>query len=406
MYLKLAWRNIWRNKRRTLITAASIFFAVILAIATRSAQTGSYENMIRNVVSFFTGYVQIHKTGYWEEQTLDNGFINDEELEQVLSSNKNIVEFVPRLESFALASSGENTKGTMVVGITPEKEKLVTNLDEKIVEGNYLSGNDEDAVLIAEGLAKALELGLNDTLVLMGQGYHGVTAAGKFPIRGIIRFGSPELNAGLVYLPIQKAQWMYSAENMLTSIVLMVNNPSAVEKISKELSNSLDKEEYEVMNWKEMLPELVQMIESDSAGGVIMIFVLYMVIGFGIFGTLLMMVNERMHEFGILVAIGMKNIKLSFIVLLETIMISFIGVFAGMLGAIPIVAYFYNNPIRFTGEFAKMSEQYGMEAIMPFSADPANFTDQAWAVLVMALLLALYPFYSILRLKAMEALRS
>lgn len=406
MYLKLAWRNIWRNKRRTLITAASIFFAVILAIATRSAQTGSYENMIRNVVSFFTGYVQIHKTGYWEEQTLDNGFINDEELEQVLSSDKNIVEFVPRLESFALASSGENTKGTMVVGITPEKEKLVTNLDEKIVEGNYLSGNDEDAVLIAEGLAKALELGLNDTLVLMGQGYHGVTAAGKFPIRGIIRFGSPELNAGLVYLPIQKAQWMYSAENMLTSIVLMVNNPSAVEKISKELSNSLDKEEYEVMNWKEMLPELVQMIESDSAGGVIMIFVLYMVIGFGIFGTLLMMVNERMHEFGILVAIGMKNIKLSFIVLLETIMISFIGVFAGMLGAIPIVAYFYNNPIRFTGEFAKMSEQYGMEAIMPFSADPANFTDQAWAVLVMALLLALYPFYSILRLKAMEALRS
>jgi len=406
MYLKLAWRNIWRNKRRTLITVASIFFAVLLAIATRSAQLGSYDNMIRNIVSFYTGYIQIHKAGYWEDQTLDNSLVRDAELEQMLAADKNIVQFVPRLESFALASSGENTKGTMVVGIDPEKEKSVTKVDEKIISGKYFSGNNEDAVLISEGLAKTLGLTVADTLILLGQGYHGVTAAGKFPICGILRFGSPDLNAGMVYLPIDKAQWMYSAENMLTSIVLMINNPAEVEKTTAHLSEKLDKEKYEVMHWKQLLPELVQMIEADSAGGVIMIFVLYMVIGFGIFGTLLTMVNERRHEFGILVAVGMRNIKLSVIVLLETIMISLIGVLSGIAGAIPVVAWFYHNPIRFTGEFAKMSEQYGMEAIMPFSIDPFIFINQAWSVLVMALILAFYPFLSIIRLKAMEAIRS
>ncbi len=406
MYLKLAWRNIWRNKRRTLITVASIFFAVILAIATRSAQTGTYERMIENIVSFYTGYIQIHKTGYWNDQTLDNSFIPDKELEKIIASDKNIKQAVPRLESFALASSGENTKGTMVVGIDPEKEKSVTKVNEKIIEGEYFISNNEDGILVAEGLAKNLALKVGDTLVLLGQGYHGVTAAGQFPVKGILRFGSPELNTGLVYLPIEKAQWMYSAESMITSMVLMINNPKSVDKISDQLKNKIDENSYEVMHWKELLPELVQMIEADSAGGVIMIFILYMVIGFGIFGTLLMMVNERRHEFGILVAVGMKNLQLSFIVLLETIIISFMGVLAGMVGAVPVVAYFYNNPIRFSGEFQKMSEQFGMEAIMPFSIDPANFTNQAWAVLIMALILALYPFYSILRLKAMESIRS
>lgn len=406
MYLKLAWRNIWRNKRRTLITVASIFFAVILAVATRSAQTGTYDNMIKNVVSFYTGYIQIHKVGYWDEQTLDNSFIPDAELNQMLSTDKDILQFVPRLESFALASSGENTKGTMVVGIDPEKEKSVTKVDQKVIAGNYFSDKNQNAVLVAEGLAKTLGLNVSDTIVLLGQGFHGVTAAGKFPICGILRFGSPELNAGMVYLPIEKAQWMYSAENMLTSIVLMIEDPKQVERISVQVSKKLDKNKYEVMNWKELLPELIQMIEADSAGGVIMIVVLYMVIGFGIFGTLLMMVNERLHEFGIMIAVGMKNVQLALIILLETIMISFIGVLSGMVGAIPIVAYFYENPIRFSGEYAKISEQYGMEAVMPFSIDPANFTQQAWAVLVMALILALYPVYSILRLKAMEAIRS
>lgn len=406
MYLKLAWRNIWRNKRRTFITIASIFFALLLAIVTRSMQTGTYDNMIKNAVSFFTGYIQIHKAGYWDEQVLDNSMELTEELEQKLAANKDILHYVPRLESFALASSGENTKGTLVIGIDPEKENYVTNVADKVVEGAYFSSPDEDGVLLAEGMAETLELGVNDTLVLFSQGYHGVTAAGKYPIKGLIHFGSPELNSNLVYLPIKTAQQLYSTGDLVTSVVLMLKDPANTDVVDAALKSVVDLETFEVMTWKEMLPDMVQMIEVDSVGGVIMIGILYTVISFGIFGTLLMMVNERRHEFGILISIGMKKVKLSIIVVIETLIMAGLAALVGMLGAIPIVSWFHNNPIQLGGEMAKMQEEFGIEAILPFAADPMIFFNQAALVLLVSAILALYPFFSILSIKPLEATRS
>lgn len=406
MYLKLAWRNIWRNKRRTLITIASVFFAVLLAIVTRSTQIGSYDNMIQNAVGFHTGYIQIHQKGYWDEKVLDNSMTIGEDLEEKLNADKNVVHYVPRIESFVLASSGETSKGTMIMGIDPEKENHVTKAAEKVVEGNYFETDNDDGVLIAQGMANSLGLGLNDTLVLFGQGYHGMMAAGKYPVQGIMKFGSPDLNSSIVYLPIKRAQTLFSAEDLVTSVVLMIKKPDAADKVSDELKAILDNEKYEVMTWKEMLPEMIQMIEMDSAGGIIMIGILYAVIAFGVFGTLLMMMNERRHEFGILVGIGMKRAQLAIIVLIETLIMAFVGALAGIAGAIPIVGWFHNHPIRFSGEMAKMAEMYNMEAIMPFSVSPGIFITQAYSVLILASILSLFPVISLLRMKALNALRS
>ena len=403
MFVKLVWRNLWRNKRRTLITISSIFFAVILSILMRSAQLGVYGNMIKNVAGFYSGYIQIHQAGYWEDQIIDNGFVFKDSLKNVLDKESLILDYVPRLESFALASSEKRTKGAMVVGIEPGKEKTVTNIDQKVISGEYLSSNNQDGALIAMKLAKQLGLELGDTLVLIGQGYHGANVAGKFPVIGVLKFGSPKLNSSLIYLPIETAQWLYGAENIITSVVLMIDKPSKAKKIAKLIKNGLS-ENYEVMSWQMMMPELEQFIEADSSGGLIMMFILYMVITFGVFGTLLMMLNERKHEFGVLLAIGMKKTKLAAVVFIETIFLGLIGVILGCIGALPVVLWFSNHPYRLEGEVEKMYEVYGIEPVMPFSTDPTIFFAQAYVVLAITILLALYPVVKLLKAKAIEDL--
>src|SRR3990167_5791813 len=125
MFLKIAWLNIWRNKRRTLITTASVFFAVLLAILMRSVTSGVYENMIHNTVSYSSGYIQIHQKGYWDEQAIDNSFEENEKLNQLLLNNREVTHIMPRMETFAMASYADKTKGVLILGIDPDKEKRV-----------------------------------------------------------------------------------------------------------------------------------------------------------------------------------------------------------------------------------------------------------------------------------------
>lgn len=404
MLLKLAWLNIWRNKRRTLITTASVFFAVLLAIATRSITNGVYENMIHNVVSYSSGYIQIHKKGFWEEQSIDNTFEDDSQLTQMLLNNTDVEGIMSQLETFALSSFTDKTKGVLILGIDQEKEKEVNNLQEKVVKGSYFETINDNAVVIGEGLATQLKLKVNDTLVLLGQGYHASSAAGKYWVKGIIKLGSAQLNNNIVYMPIKQTQQMYGAEDRLTAISIMLNKSTNIDKLKASLQKQLDTDKYEIMSWKEMMPELDQFITADSTGHYIIIGVLYFIISFGLFSTLLMMTFERLREFGILIAIGMKKRYLAVILLLESLMISFIGCLAGALGGFLVVRWFTKYPIHFTGELKEVYENYGIEPIIYFSNDEKIFIVQTLIVLTLSSILAFYPFLKVMKLKPAEAI--
>ncbi|WP_339627322.1 ABC transporter permease [uncultured Maribacter sp.] len=406
MLLKLAWLNIWRNKRRTIITATSVFFAVLLAIIFRSLTDGVYDNMIHNVVSYSSGYLQIHQKGYWEEQSIDNTFEEDEQLYQELLKNPKVTHIMPRLQTFALASYSEKTKGVLILGIDPVKEKEVNNLHDKIVAGEYIESINDNAVVLGEGLASQLKLKVNDTLVLLGQGYHASSAAAKFRVKGLIKLGAIELNNNVVYMPLQQSQYMYGAENRLTSVSVMLNKTTDLEGLKQSLLESIDPNIYEVMSWKEMMPEMDQFIEADSTGHYIVIGVLYFVISFGLFGTLLMMIFERKHELGILIAIGMKKHLLAFILLLEAIMISLIGCFTGVIAGFLVIKWFTAYPIHFTGELKEVYEDYGIESIIYFSSHEKIFIVQTLIVLLLSILLAFYPGYKVMKLKPVEAINS
>ena len=379
------------------------FFAVILATSMRSMQLGSYDNMVNNVVRFYTGYAQIHKAGFWEEQSLENSMVYESSVFDSKIKSDRIELLIPRLESFALASKELSTRGVMVVGVDVNKEKRLTELDKKLISGSYFS-NDDKSVLLTSDLASYLNTQPGDTMVIIGQGYHGASAAGKYAVKGIVKFNSPELNKRFVFLPLPEAQWLFAAENRITALVVMTQ-PDQVNKVTRFLSETLG-EEYEIMGWKEMLPEIVQAIEADNIGGIIVLAILYIVIGFGIFGTVLMMTAERRHEFGVLIALGMKRYKLILVITLESIMMTILGVIAGVAASLPLIIWFHFNPIPLSDQLAQVSESYGLEAIIPFSVAPEIFGYQALAVLAIGLVAIFYPVFKISKMKPSEAMRS
>jgi putative ABC transport system permease protein len=399
----LAWKNLWRNKTRTSITMAAVFFAVILSVFTSSLKDGIFDNLVKNVVSFYTGYIQVHNKGYWDEQVLDNSMTFNEGINQQLLNTENVTGATPRLETFALIATDKNTKGCMVVGIDPEKENLVTSLKAKIIKGSYLESSDNE-VLLSEGLADRLKAGIQDTIYLIGQGYHGATAAGGFRVKGLVKFGSPELNNQTMYLSLPSAAGLFSAEGLATSTVISLKNPKVLNRTVNAIQGNLGNE-YEVLSWETILPDVKQHIESDSKSMKYIQGILYMLVSFGIFGTLLMMMVERKFELGMLVAIGMKKSTLSLIIIIESVLTVLGGCLLGLLVSIPVVYYFNIKPLMLGGEIADIYQKFGFEAVFPTSTSPHNFYYQGITVLIIGLILSLYPVYKIFTIDPTKSMK-
>jgi ABC-type lipoprotein release transport system permease subunit len=467
---QLAWKNLWRNKRRTIITAASIFFAVFFSLVMRSFQLGAYDRMFKNIIESYTGYLQIQHRDYFDEPTIDNSFELSQPLIDKIESDPNVNTLVPRLESFALAADESRTQGVMVLGIDPEGEEKVTDLKSKLVKykltpesvqalkestipartkklldvftnesyssegrllidldigqedtasvlpvlrryasfkNRYLDNNETAGAIIGDGLSDYLKAGVGDTIVLVGQGYHGTSAAGKYEVRGIVRLPAPDIDNVIVYLPIAVAQELFAAPDKVTSAVLRLNNNDNENVLqSGESLRKLLNEPLTIRTWHELNALLINQMEADSRSGMIMIGILYLVIAFGVFGTVLMMIAERRREFGMLVSIGMRKNKLAKVVSFEMLLIGFLGLAAGVIASLPFVFYGNAHPIRFTGEMGRMYSDYGFEPIMPTLLPDTYYLWQIVVVLIILLIAILFSIRKIFRINVISALRA
>ena len=407
MILKLAWRNIWRNKRRTWITIASIFFAVIMSTSMSGIKEGMYERMMDNSVGKNIGYVQIHGKGFWENRTFDNHIALTDSLRDYLLVNKNIDDVVPRIETFVMAIPDMTPRTAMLNGIDPEKENKLNSLRDRVKKGEYLDAND-DAILIGEGLAKSLKMTVGDTLAISGTGYMEVTAEKNYRIKGIVKLGDPALNKKAIYLPLNEAQPLFMMEGLYTNLIPVIKDIRKTDAVAEQLKKDLPNRE--VMSWEEMVPQLKNLIESDRVEGYIIYGILYLIIAFGIFGTLLMMLVERQREFGVLVAVGYKRTKLAVMVWMETVIMSLLGALIGFAGAFPVLFWLHYNPIPLNiegmEEMAEVYENIGMEPVLQASIAPWIVAQQATIVFVLACVLAIYPLVKLLWLNSIKAMRS
>ncbi|HCC70601.1 MAG TPA: hypothetical protein DEQ09_05550 [Bacteroidales bacterium] len=466
---KMAWRNLWRNRRRTFITVASVFFAVFFALVMRSLQLGTYDSMYKNIIESYSGYIQVQDEDFWENKIVDNVFVNTGELTETIKSDRNVEDVIPRFESFALASSGSRSKGVLVMGIDPEKEKLLSDVESKLVKyrlteetvekikseniPDYLAENmdlflgnsyssagrlqidlgikksDEDALmplfekyasvdngyfsmgenaaLVGDKLAKYLGLERGDTIILLGQAYHGYTAAGKYVIEGIVKIPNPDIENKIVYLPVDICQTLFYTNDMFTAMVVHIkdNSDDAIDNTIKRLDINLENP-YRVLGWREMNETLVQQLDADDKGGLIMIGILYLVIAFGVFGTVLMMTAERRREFGVLVAIGMQKTKMAGVMVYEMLYIGLLGILAGSGVALPAIIYGYHHPIHFPSKFTKIFEEYGFEPELAFQWIDKYFISQSLVVAIIVLVAITYPVVKINKMKEVNALKA
>ncbi len=404
MYLSLSWRNIWRNKKRTIISVASVFFAVFCAVIMRSAQTGSYSYMIHSSAKLYTGYLQVQGKGYWDNRSIDKSIKLNAQQQQEITDIPYVTSVTPRLEAFALISYESTTKVSQVIGIDPKLEDNMTGLKKRLVKGEYLT-DDSDGVLLGEGLAENLKVSIGDSVILYGQGYHGQIAAAIVPVSGFVKMPFEEMNNGLIFLALNNAQTVFSTYDQITSLPIMIDNVKHLDDVLLTLNNKFD-EKFTIMTWDQMMPDLVQNIQLDNASGIIMLIILYIVISFGVFGTVMMMVAERTKEFGILISVGMKKVKLIWVTMLEAIFLSFLGVVTGSIGSFPLIYYLHKNPIYITGAATKTFDQLGIEPIFNFSIDPVLFVKQALVVFIIALATILYPVIFIRKLEPISAMRA
>lgn len=401
--LQLAWKNLWRNKTRTLVTVSALAFATFISVLASGLKEGIFGNLIHDVVSSYTGHVQVHLKGYQEEQVIENAFLSSTTLKKQIQNIPGVLLATERLESFALASSGENTKGCLVMGIEAVEESAFMNIGGKIIKGKSVEAN-ENGVMLPEGLAKRLNLQIHDTVVLIGQGYHGASAAGKYRVTGILKFGSPKLNERLAIMPIDAARALFGAEGVSTSLAILLDEKTSPENAAINVRN-ITGDDMEVMPWGEIMPDIKQHIDADSGNMQYVQYILYALVGFGVFSTLLIMVAERSRENGMLLSLGMSKTMLQTVFMLESVITVMLGALLGLLLSWPVLFYLKWHPLRISGSTAEAYKKFGFEPIFPASMDPSIFMHQGFTVLIMGMILSLYPIWMISKMNPLSSMR-
>ncbi|MFA6233352.1 MAG: FtsX-like permease family protein [Bacteroidota bacterium] len=405
LLITLAWRNLWRNKRRTLITITAVVFATWFSIAMRGIQLGTYEDNISYSLNLFSGYVQLQQPEYQDNPSLQKCFRLDDRITRTLENDARVKGYAPRVYADGLINFGDNSQGAAIFGIESEIERRVTRLPQKIREGRMMSSDSAREIVLGQTMLENLRAKIGDEIVVLAQGYDGALGNMKYRIVGTIRTGIQDFDRGSVFLGITALQDLVSMQNRVNIIAVSLRDLHDVEEFTTDMNSALGSRNVRALSWEEVMPDLKQSIELDNYSGMLFLGILLVVVAFGILNTVLMSVTERFKEFGILLSVGMPQMKLVILVLFETVFITVIGILAGNLLGLAVNWYFAVNPIVFGGEYAKMMEEYGWLPQMRSLVSASSFLNTSISVLAISFVSALYPLYRVHTLEPLKGIR-
>jgi ABC-type lipoprotein release transport system permease subunit len=392
--LRLAWRNLGRNRRRSLITGAAIAFALFFAVIMRSLQLGVYNHMVATVVGSMSGYVQVSDTAYWPSQNLDYAMFEDPEWLDGLRANSDVASANPRLQGFSLVTAGERSGVAQWIGLSPE-EAEAPQWQARLASGSWNAA--PGSVWLGKRLAEQLRVAVGDSVVALGQGYQGSMAGAAWVVAGTLNLGNPELEKRSAVLTLADAQDFSGAYGMWSYVQVTPRRVELSADPTAELAAKHPLEGAHFLGWQTRMPELIQAIQADSAGGKVILFILYVVIGFGLLGTMIMLANERQREFAMQLAMGMRRGILAGTVFIEVLLLSLSGAVAGgILGRVAVLIL-DRYPLRLQGDVAAAMEQQGWEPILPPSLDPAITLTHAGIIVLIALLAAAWPLRTVFK---------
>jgi putative ABC transport system permease protein len=404
---KMAWRNIWRNPRRTLLTLCAITFATVLLVFMLSFQFGSYETMINTSVKISTGHLQVQAEKYHEKKSIRFVISEPQAIAKILDHIPEVAAYSFRAQAFSLVSSKDRTYGVVVTGIEPQKEANVSRIKKLVYKGNYLSADGVNQALLGKLLAKNLRVTIGDELTLLGQGQDGSIGANVVRVKGIFSSGIDEFDRSTMEIPLATFQKTFSMDGAVHEVVVIGKSLSDVSRIKAKLKTALSalhkSKPLITLDWQELMPGLRQAIEMDLVSGLIFYGLLIIVVAFSILNTFLMAIFERTKEFGVMMAMGTTPRRLTKMLLIESMAMTLIGIIAGIGIGIGVTYYFQIHGIDFSGG-SELLSQFGITGRMYPKLSLLSVSIGPFMVLFFTFIAALYPALKIRRLRPVEAM--
>lgn len=404
--LRMAWRNLWRHERRTWLTASAMIFSNVLLVFMISLQIGSYDMMIDNTLQSFSGYLQVQKTGYNENPKLRESIKNIEALTQTMREKMPGSRVTARAETFALASSEQRSFGIQVIGVQPTTEPGVSTIPGLVKTGRFLDDPAAPEIVIGAVMARNLKVSIGDELTLLGSGRDGSFAAGILTVVGIFESGSQDLDRSLAEIPLEYFQDIFAMGGDGNSIAVSLDNQDLIDAAMVAAGGVVEnRPELSVLNWETLHPGLQQAIQADFASAWFMYGVLILLVAFSVLNTQLMSVLERTREFGVISALGVKPRKLATLVMLETILMSAIGLGIGLFLGWLLVTYFNQSGVTYPG-MEDMGEKFNLPGAIYPGITLFSMTLGPAVVFVFCLLASVYPALRLYRLRPVDAMRA
>ena len=404
--LTLGWRDIWRNRRRSLLTMGAIVFAMLVVALIKSSNDGTYDAMEERMARQYTGDLQVYRTGFFDDRTLEQS-LTDYELDPdtLKQTHKWITAMSRRLDGFGLVSSDSASAGALITGIEPYAEMSLGSYMLNVREGDYLSEEDSDRALLGEVLAKNLSVGVGDSVVVLTQGYHSVMGAEVYVVKGLIGTGSGELDRSIMLLTLPAAQDLLSMPGRYTSLILQTDSHRKADRRVQQLA--LDSDRFEAKSWRALMSDLAQLRELDSAGNFVIYAFLFLLIGLEIFNTTTMSMLERVREFGVMMAIGLNPGQISLLIVMQVLMKVLMAVVAGAVLIAIVTGIWSHYPIPLPEDVQEYNAEIGfvMDGVY-FSNRPSILLLPVMSVLVMSAISIIYPVVRVRRLTPVAALRS
>lgn len=402
--LRLAWRNLWRQPRRTWLTIGAMVFSNALLVFMISIQLSTYDLMIGNTLQAFTGHMQVQAPGYKDDRKIRQVVPDVRSLASLLRRDLGLETIAARGTAFALASSEERSYGLQIVGVETKFESFVSTIPGLVAEGRYLQDPDAAEIVVGKVLARNLRVALGDEVTLLGSGRDGSFAAAIATVVGIFDSGVPDIDRSIAEVPLGYFQDVFYMEGAGHQVVIAAPDLASVDLIREQVAARLPAG-LVVHDWDALQPGLKQAIQADLSSAFFMYGVLVVLVAFSVLNTQLMSVLERTHEFGITMSLGVAPGRLGRLVFLETALMGVVGLFLGALGGGIITEWFGYTGFSYPG-MQEMAANFNLPSRFYPQATPLTLFLGPVIVFVGAMLAAIYPALRLHWLHPVEAMRA
>jgi len=403
--IKIAWRNIWRNKARSLVILTSVCIGMTGGIFATAAMIGMMDQRVDNAIKTEISHIQLHNPKFIDNQEQEFYIDSTNEITNKIVQNEYVAAVSQRLKITAMISSAETAAGVVINGVIPSEEKNVSDLHSRIIKGDYFTGNKSNEIVISQKMAEKLKLDIKSKLVLTFQDANGDIVSDNYKVCGIYRTTNQVYDEMNVFVKKTHLSSICGYDdNVSQEIAVLLKNNEQLTEATAEIK-ALAGNNISVRTWKEISPDLGMMTDMMAQYSGYILLIILMALAFGIINTMLMAILERKKELGMMMAIGMNKAKIRIMIVWETIFLTFTGTILGMAIAQILVSYFGKVGIDLT-MYSEGFEIMGYDAFLYPALNTGFYIQVVVLTVLTAFFSAIFPIRRAIKMNPAEVLRT